>query len=144
MVRIKGVTRSEQVWIGLNNFFTFGLYPFPIQNMLHHDSNKRVIPLPECFSVDKGVGTDSETIRMCYTEVGLTDNELPIKVNVLALMKHIHLISGGTEEERGKRVLGEVGKQMEDILKAWDAPYKWLKWLNLNNCDETTKNDFIT
>ena len=25
---------------------------------------------------------------------------------------------------------------MEDILKAWDAPYKWLKWLNLNNCDE--------
>ena len=135
MVRVKHVTYHEQIWIAFNNFFKFGLMPIPIHYMYHETPNGGKIPLPDCFTINEGMGFENnDSVRICFTDKNLTDTELSITVKVLELMDHMHTIAGETDKEG--RTMNSTGKLLVDILKEWKAPTEWLYWDNLKDRDE--------
>jgi hypothetical protein len=135
MVWVKHATYYEQMWIAFNNFFMYGLMPIPIQYMQHETPSGQKIPLPDCFTVNNGMGPENETVRICYTDKNLTDSELSITVKVLELMNHMHSIAG-EKSDKGGRSLNSSGKLLVDILKEWKAPTEWLYWDSLEDRDE--------
>jgi hypothetical protein len=128
-VWVSGVTQIEQFWVALNNFFTYGLQPIPMHKMSQLNRNGKPIQRPNCFTVGDGI-KDTDVVRIWYTEENLQDSEMPVTVNVLDLMKHMHEI-GHDESQEDK--LNGVGRMLVEIFKAWNAPHSFLTWPTLEN-----------
>ena len=55
---------------------------------------------------------------------------MPVTVNVVDLMKHMHKIGHGESQEDK---LNGVGRMLVEIFKAWGAPHSFLTWPTLEN-----------
>ena len=128
-VWVSGVTQIEQFWVALNNFFTYGLQPIPMHKMSQLNKNGKPIQRPNCFTVGEGIKA-TDVVRIWYTEENLQDSEMPVTVNVLELMQHMHKI-GHDETQEDK--LNGVGRMLVEIFKAWSAPHSFLTWPTLEN-----------
>ena len=130
-VWVTGVTQIEQFWVAMNNFFTYGLQPIPMHKMTQINKKGAQMQRPHCFTVGDGI-KDEDAVRIWYTEENLQDTEMPVIVNVIELMKHMHKI-GFDEKQEDTR--NHVGRMLVEIFKAWNAPHNFLTWPTLENSE---------
>ena len=77
---------------------------------------------PHCFTVGDGIKSE-DVVRIWYTEENLQDMEIPVVVNVIGLMEHMHNISF---DDTQKDKLNHVGRMLVAIFKAWNTPHNFL------------------
>jgi hypothetical protein len=128
-VWVTGVTQTEQFWVAMKNFFTYGLQPIPMHKMIQINKKGAQMQRPNCFTVGDGI-KDEDVVRIWYTEENVQDTEMPVIVNVIELMKHMHKI--GFDDKQDDK-LNHVGRMLVEIFKAWNAPHSFLTWPTLEN-----------
>jgi hypothetical protein len=68
---------------------------------------------PQCFTVWEGIKSE-DVVRIWYTEENLQDAEMPVVVNVIDLIKHMHKIGfDDTQEDK----LNHVGRMLVAISR---------------------------
>jgi hypothetical protein len=100
-----------------------------MHKMSQLNKNGDPIQRPNCFIVGEGIKA-TDVVRIWYTEENLQDIEMPVTVNVLELMKHMHKIR---HDESQEDKLNGVGRMLVAIFNAWSVPHSFLTWPSLEN-----------